>query len=157
MAKEALVVSVQVLSCGGSGTLAGVIAGINWALSDALQQPQKAVISMSLGGPQSQSENDAVANAHARGVVVVVAAGNDAGNACLGSPASGNRHGVGTCDSLTARHPLISRLHPTVCSARCCHRRVHHVSRHHVLLQLERAVRRYLRARLKRSWRVVLL
>ena len=88
MAKGALIVAVQVLSCEGSGTSAGVLAGINWALADALQQQQRAVMSMSLGGPQSQAENDAIDVAHARGVVVVVAAGNDAADACQSSPAS---------------------------------------------------------------------
>ena len=88
VAKSALIVTVQVLSCQGSGSLAGILAGIDWAVTDALQRRQKAVISMSLGGGFSQTENDAIARAVERGIVVVAAAGNSAADACMYSPAS---------------------------------------------------------------------
>jgi len=76
------------LSCEGSGTLAGVIAGIDWATAQATESGRPSVISMSLGGPRSSIENTAVARAHAANVVVVVAAGNDDADACFSSPAS---------------------------------------------------------------------
>ena len=43
---------------------------------------------MSLGGGQSTAMNNAVENAVAAGVTMVVAAGNDYYNACAYSPAS---------------------------------------------------------------------
>ena len=47
-----------------------------------------AVASMSLGGPFSQAENDAVQKLVDAGVVVSVAAGNEYLDACETSPAS---------------------------------------------------------------------
>ncbi len=85
VAKDATLHAVRVLNCSGSGTWSGVIAGINW-VRDNHQSP--AVINMSLGGGFSQSINDAVASAHAAGVTVVVAAGNESTDACVKSPAS---------------------------------------------------------------------
>jgi subtilisin family serine protease len=88
VAKQATIVSVQVLSCQGTGSGAGVLAGIDWALDDAGKRTQKAIISMSLGGGFSSSENAAIATAVQQGVVVVAAAGNDNADACSYSPAS---------------------------------------------------------------------
>ena len=88
VAKSATIVTVQVLSCSGTGSGAGVIAGIDWAVDDAGKRSQKAVISMSLGGGFSASENQAIATAVAQDVVVVAAAGNDDSDACSYSPAS---------------------------------------------------------------------
>ena len=60
------------LSCEGSGSLSGVISGIEWATSDAEAHPdQSSVISMSLGGSFSAVENAAVAAAVAAGVSVI--------------------------------------------------------------------------------------
>jgi subtilisin family serine protease len=55
---------------------------------DNKDSTRPAIASMSLGGSFSQIENDAVAAAFLEGVVVVVAAGNEASDACLKSPAS---------------------------------------------------------------------
>jgi subtilisin family serine protease len=92
LAKGATVHGVRVLDCGGSGTYAGVIGGIDWVTANH-QSP--AVANMSLGGGASQAVNDAVTNSVAAGVVHAVAAGNDYGaDACNSSPA-------GTPDALT--------------------------------------------------------
>ena len=48
VAPGATIVGVRVLSCSGSGSTAGVIQGIQWAVADAAGRP--AVINMSLGG-----------------------------------------------------------------------------------------------------------
>jgi len=85
VAKRVNLVAVKVLDRLGSGTLAGVAAGIDWAAGDA---KGNSVISMSLGGGFNQALNDAVAGAVSKGVTTVVAAGNDAANACNYSPAS---------------------------------------------------------------------
>ncbi len=80
---------MQVLSCYGSGSTSGVIAGIKWAVEDAANYPdERCVISMSLGGGQSDATNAAVTSAHDAGCTVVVAAGNDNTDACTASPAS---------------------------------------------------------------------
>lgn len=88
VAKDASLVAVRVLDCGGSGTYDGVIAGIDWVTADhAAGEP--AVANMSLGGGFSQAVNDAVAAAVADGVTFALAAGNDyAADACEGSPGS---------------------------------------------------------------------
>jgi subtilisin family serine protease len=86
MAKKATIVPVRVLGCDGSGSLSGVIAGLNWIAGDHKGVP--AVANMSLGGGKSDSVNNAVAALHNSGVPVVVAAGNSNADACRYSPAS---------------------------------------------------------------------
>ncbi|HCT79854.1 MAG TPA: peptidase S8/S53 subtilisin kexin sedolisin, partial [Micromonosporaceae bacterium] len=88
LAKGVALVAVKVLNCAGSGTFAGVIAGIDWVTNDhAAGAP--AVANMSLGGGFDQAVNDAVTNSIADGVSYALAAGNDNGaNACNVSPAS---------------------------------------------------------------------
>ena len=84
VAKQVRLVAVKVLNCAGSGTLSGVVAGINWVTSNAVRP---AVANMSLGGGASSSIDNAVANSVASGVTYVVAAGNSSANACNTSPA----------------------------------------------------------------------
>src|SRR6185436_13247489 len=86
VAKNVTLVAVRVLDCAGSGTDAGVIAGIDWATADH-QAGQPAVANMSLGGGASQSLDDAVNRAISDGITMAVAAGNDNVNACNSSPA----------------------------------------------------------------------
>jgi subtilisin family serine protease len=84
VAKAVRLVAVKVLNCAGSGTLSGVVAGINWVTNNAVEP---AVANMSLGGGASSSIDSAVANSVASGVTYVVAAGNSSANACNSSPA----------------------------------------------------------------------
>ena len=94
VAKAAILVAVRVLGCQGSGSNAGVIAGVDFVARDhAAGAP--AVANMSLGGTASTALDNAVKGAIADGVVFAVAAGNDGGtvgeltgaaNACNGSP-----------------------------------------------------------------------
>jgi serine protease len=84
VAKGVTIHPVRVLGCTGSGTNAGVISGMDWV---AANRVLPAVANMSLGGGASQATDDAVARMTAAGVTVVVAAGNDNGDACLKSPA----------------------------------------------------------------------
>ena len=84
VAKRVSLVPVRVLDCRGSGTWSGVIAGIDW-VADSTLRP--AVANMSLGGGKSASVNAAVAGAVAKGVTMVVAAGNSNADACNYSPA----------------------------------------------------------------------
>ncbi|MFJ6671075.1 S8 family peptidase [Actinosynnema sp. NPDC091369] len=85
VAKKAKLVGVRVLNCAGSGTYAGVIAGIDWVTANAAKP---AVANMSLGGGADATVDQAVRNSIAAGVTYGLAAGNDSGaNACNTSPA----------------------------------------------------------------------
>lgn len=86
LAKAATSVAVRVLGSDGSGTTAGVIAGINFVATDG--RGKKALANMSLGGGYSAALNNAVKNAVAAGITFIVAAGNEAQDACNVSPAS---------------------------------------------------------------------
>ncbi|MGW0434117.1 S8 family peptidase [Micromonospora sp. NPDC003197] len=103
VAKQVRLVGVRVLNCSGSGTNAGVIAGVNWVTSNHAAG-QAAVANMSLGGGLNTSLNTAVANSIADGVSYAVAAGNSNANACNYSPASvGTALTVGATQSNDAR------------------------------------------------------
>ncbi len=89
IAKSVRLYAVRVLNCSGSGTTAGVIAGIDWVTANHVKP---AVANMSLGGGASSTMDAAVQNSIAAGVSYAVAAGN--GNrggrqddACKYSPA----------------------------------------------------------------------
>lgn len=84
VAKDVSLYGVRVLNCDGSGSTAGVIAGIDWVSAN---HTKPAVANMSLGGGASPSLDQAVQNSIAAGVTYVVAAGNDNQNACNYSPA----------------------------------------------------------------------
>jgi subtilisin family serine protease len=84
VAKGVSLVPVRVLGCDGSGTLSGVIAGVDWVRG---QSHRPAVANMSLGSGASSSLDTAVKNAIAAGITFVVAAGNSNVNACNYSPA----------------------------------------------------------------------
>jgi subtilisin family serine protease len=70
VAKAALLRGVKVLSCSGSGSTSGVIAGIDWVRTNHIKP---AIANMSLGGSKSDAQNTAVTNLS---------------NACTKSPAS---------------------------------------------------------------------
>ncbi|ONI82604.1 serine protease [Saccharothrix sp. ALI-22-I] len=85
VAKKAKLVGVRVLNCAGSGTYAGVIAGIDWVTANAVKP---AVANMSLGGGADATVDQAVRNSIASGVTYGIAAGNSNGaDACNYSPA----------------------------------------------------------------------
>ncbi|SDP48300.1 Serine protease, subtilisin family [Streptomyces sp. cf386] len=84
VAKKAKIVAVRVLDNSGSGTTAGVIAGIDWVTNN---HSGPSVANMSLGGGASTSLDTAVANSIASGVTYAVAAGNSSANASSYSPA----------------------------------------------------------------------
>lgn len=84
IAKGVNLIGVRVLSCSGSGSNSGVIAGMDWVADNHVKP---AVANMSLGGGASTATDQAVARMTAAGVTTVVAAGNDNSNACNYSPA----------------------------------------------------------------------
>jgi subtilisin family serine protease len=86
IAKSATLIPVRVLSCTGSGSTSGVIAGLDWIVANHVAG-KPAVANLSLGGGASTALDTAVQNVINDGVVMAVAAGNDGLNACNYSPA----------------------------------------------------------------------
>lgn len=88
--------AVKVLDCDGSGSLSGVIRGIEWVFKQHTLMTRmnskrvKSVINMSLGGGFSRAINTAVEYTlnNDENFYVVVAAGNEDADACKTSPAS---------------------------------------------------------------------
>ena len=100
VAKKIKIVGVKVLDDSGSGTIAGVIAGVDWVAANA---SGPAVANMSLGGGPSEALDAAVRNAIASGVPFTVAAGGSASDAANFSPArviealTIGAHDIGDC------------------------------------------------------------
>ncbi|WP_323189357.1 S8 family serine peptidase [Kitasatospora sp. NBC_00240] len=84
VAKKASVVAVRVLDDWGSGTVEGVVAGIDWVTAHAVKP---AVVNLSLGGDPDDVLDTAVRNSIASGLTYTVAAGNDGVDASQHSPA----------------------------------------------------------------------
>jgi cerevisin len=94
--KDAKLFAVKVLDCRGSGSMSGVIAGVEFAfkrhLNESLRTGGKvrSVATMSLGGGFSRALNLAVQNCVKKSSTFyfTVAAGNENSDACNTSPAS---------------------------------------------------------------------
>lgn len=85
VAREAKVHPVRVLDKNREGTLADVIAGLNYISSRKILP---AVAVLSLGAAFSRSVNKAVETLFHEGILVIASAGNEGKDACLKSPAS---------------------------------------------------------------------
>jgi subtilisin family serine protease len=114
VAKEVTIHGVKVLSCSGSGSWSGVIAGINYVVEESKKGNKKSVINMSLGGPKNEAVNAAVKAATAGGVTVVVAAGNESQNASNVSPASAPEAITVAASDITDTHAYFSNYGPNV-------------------------------------------
>jgi oryzin len=88
VAKNTTLVAVKVFE-GASGTASAVIAGYNWAVDDIVSKNRQntAVINMSLGGRASTTWDAAITAGWTKGVLAVVAAGNENTDASNSSPA----------------------------------------------------------------------
>ncbi|MEU4744097.1 S8 family serine peptidase [Actinosynnema sp. NPDC023658] len=84
VAKGVRLHGVKVLNCAGSGTIAGVVAGVDWVTANS-QKP--AVANMSLGGGVNDTLDAAVRRSIASGVTYAIASGNSNADACSFSPA----------------------------------------------------------------------
>ncbi|PIQ37634.1 MAG: serine protease [Lysobacterales bacterium CG17_big_fil_post_rev_8_21_14_2_50_64_11] len=93
--------AVKVLSSQGSGSISGIITGIDWMTAEVSARGQAAVANMSLGGGGSKTGtctssgfsgtdtfHQAICNAKNAGVVFAVAAGNDGADAEASTPAA---------------------------------------------------------------------
>jgi cerevisin len=95
VAKKADVYAVKVLMSNGSGTMADVVKGVEWAANahtDKVKKGKKgfkgSAANMSLGGGKSPALDRAVNGAVAAGIHFAVAAGNDNADSCNYSPAA---------------------------------------------------------------------
>ena len=84
VAKGVEIHAVRVLGCDNTGSLAGIVDGVDWVTANHVDP---AVVNMSLGGPVSQTVDLAVDNSVAAGIFYAVAAGNADVDACGVSPA----------------------------------------------------------------------
>ena len=85
VAKGVRLIAVRVLDNVGSGSNAGVIAGVDWVTGNHTTNP--AVANMSLGGGVSTALDDAVRRSIIDGVTYCIAAGNSGVDASNSSPA----------------------------------------------------------------------
>lgn len=83
VAKQVQLRSVRVVDCNGSGTFAGIIAGVNWVQANS---PGPSVALIALGGNRNLSLDAAVNSLSASGVFVAVSGGSSASDACNFSP-----------------------------------------------------------------------
>lgn len=97
VAAGAEVVSVRVLDRRGSGSLSGVIAGVDYAAANAKAGD---VANMSLGGGVSTSLDDAVKAAASTGLKFSLAAGNESDDANEHSPARANGANIFTVSAM---------------------------------------------------------
>ena len=93
VAAGAQVIAVRVLDKNGSGSVSGVIAGVDYVAAKARDGD---VANMRLGGGVSTALDTAVANAAADGATFVLAAGNESDNVRNHSPARVNAPNVFT-------------------------------------------------------------
>jgi subtilisin family serine protease len=85
IAKGVRLHAVKVLGCNNSGTIASVVAGVDWVTANKIKP---AVANMSLGAPGNPTLDAAVNNSIASGITYVAASGNSAPTpACAHSPA----------------------------------------------------------------------
>lgn len=85
VAKNVTLKAVKVLDCNGSGSASGVIAGIDWVITNRAL-PATANLSLGLNGISSAVDT-AVQNMIIAGVATAIAGGNSNQNACNYSPA----------------------------------------------------------------------
>jgi subtilisin family serine protease len=86
VAKGVTLIAVKVLNCQGSGSFAGVAAGIDWVTGHHTSGPAVANMSLGAQGSDAATEN-AVRNSIADGVTYSLASGNSNANACNFTPA----------------------------------------------------------------------
>ncbi|KAK3822673.1 MAG: subtilisin-like serine protease [Benniella sp.] len=98
VAKKVSLVGVKVLDAEGSGSISGVVGGMDWVAEHAT--PGKSVVNMSLGGGKSATIDAAAQRLFDANIPLIVAAGNSATtNACNGSPSgAANTYTVAASD-----------------------------------------------------------
>jgi subtilisin family serine protease len=83
VAKNVKIIPVKIFDCANSAMTSIVLQGIYWVI----KQP-KGIVNLSIGGGYNNIMNIAIKDLVDAGFIVVVAAGNNGGNACNYSPSS---------------------------------------------------------------------
>lgn len=98
VAKKASLFGVRVLNCSGNGILDDILEGADVIVDTALARaPRRGVINLSLGGAKNALLDVMIQNLRSHNLVVVLAAGNEATDACTLSPSNlGRDHYVMT-------------------------------------------------------------
>ncbi len=86
VAKQVSLTAVKVLDCTGNGSLATILAGVDWVTGDHVSGPAVANMSLGVNTPVPVLEN-AVRASIADGVVYAISSGNSNADACGFSPA----------------------------------------------------------------------
>ncbi|GIJ52259.1 serine protease [Virgisporangium aliadipatigenens] len=87
VAKSVQLVAVKALGCNGSGSVAGIVAAIDWVTADAAGRSAVANMSLGISNGTSAPMENAVRNSINSGVTYSIAAGNNNIDACNNSPA----------------------------------------------------------------------
>ncbi|CAG8570544.1 9377_t:CDS:2, partial [Acaulospora morrowiae] len=89
VAKKCNIIGIKVMNASGMGTTSVIISGLSFIASAHSKSSNKnTVVNMSLRSGLNTALNAAVSSLTSIGIHVIVAAGNDASNACNYSPAS---------------------------------------------------------------------
>ncbi|KAK4185249.1 peptidase S8/S53 domain-containing protein [Podospora australis] len=90
VAKQTKVIAVKVLGSSGSGTTSGIIAGMNWVISDYPTRgcPNGVVAALTFGGSFSTAVNTAARNLVNAGIFTTAGVGSSNTNVANSSPAS---------------------------------------------------------------------
>lgn len=92
-AKRVTLLSVRVLNCFNTAPWSVVIDGMDYVARLIVERKRPSIVSMSLGGSQQISANEAVKRLAELGVHVIVAAGNNKDDSCHYSP-SGSSYAI---------------------------------------------------------------
>jgi subtilisin family serine protease len=103
VAKQVALTAVKVLDCNGSGSVASILAGVDWVTGNHVSGPAVANMSLGVNTPVPALEN-AVRASIADGIVYAIASGNSNADACGFSPArTGEAITVNATDSTDVR------------------------------------------------------
>lgn len=96
VAKGSNLLGIKVLDSSGDGSISNVVKAISFAVDYQQNNygTDPAVFSISLGGKNSEAMKNVASEAAESGMIVVVAAGNNATNACTYSPAGAGGNGT---------------------------------------------------------------